>query len=83
MPRASDWARWGFSLLIVYSLVSPTISALSLNLRTDALAGSASAVTANLTLLNLLQAVLHPLFFVGIALIARAVFLDRDADQSG
>ena len=83
MPRASVWARWGFSLLIVYALVNPTISVLSLKLRTNALAESASAITGNLALLNLVTAALHPLFFVGIALIARAVFLDRDTDQSG
>lgn len=81
MPRASVWAGWGFSLLSVYSLVSPTLSALSLKLRTDALAGSASAPAATLALLNILTLAAYPLFVVGIALIARAVFLDREIEK--
>ena len=82
MTRASIWAGCGFSLLIVYALANPTLSALSLKLRTDALAGSASAPTANLAFLNVLTVAAYPLFILGIALVARAVFLDRKIDES-
>jgi hypothetical protein len=82
MTGASSWAGWGFSLLIAYSLASPTLSALSLKLRTDALVGSVSVAAENFALLSFLTVAAYPLLVVGIALIARAVFLGRNGSES-
>lgn len=77
--RVSTWAGWGFGLLIAYSLASVTLSALTLQLRIDARAGSSpQAVGESLLWLNLLGLSVYPLFVIGIALIARAVFLERE-----
>jgi hypothetical protein len=78
LARVSTWARWGFSLLIAYCLVTVTLSVLSLQLRMDGRSGSAPQVIGeSLKWLSLLGLAAYPLFIIGIALIARAVFLDR------
>ena len=79
LGRVSTWSRWGFSLLIAYSLASVTLSILALQLRMDALAGSSPRVVGeDVFWLNLLGLAAYPLFIVGIALTVRAVFLDRE-----
>lgn len=75
--RVVLYAKWGFGLLIVYSLVSVTLSVLTLQLRMDARAGSANALSENLFWLSIIGVVAYPLFIAGIALVARSVFVDR------
>lgn len=73
--RVAKYAKWGFGLLIAYSLVSVALSVLSFQLRIAARAETASMVGEDLAWLSLIGAGAYPLFIVGIGLIARAVFL--------
>jgi hypothetical protein len=71
-------ARWGFGLLIAYSLASVTLSVLILQLQIEARAGSSPQVIGEyLTRVNLLNLAAYPLLIGGISVIARAVFLER------
>jgi hypothetical protein len=77
VARVALYAKWGFGLLIVYSLASVTLAVLTLQLRTGARAESAAALSENLFWLSLVGVVAYPLLIAGIALVARSVFIDR------
>jgi hypothetical protein len=82
LAGASTSAKWGFGLLIAYSLASVTLSTLALQLQIDSLTESGSAVGESLVRLNVMGLAAYPLFLAGVGLIARAVFLDRNVGES-
>jgi hypothetical protein len=79
LARVSVLAGWGFGLLIVYSLASAVLVVVpALQYRFATSTESVRALTESLAWLQLLARATGPLFILGAALIARAVFLDRD-----
>jgi hypothetical protein len=82
LAAASAFAKWGFGLLIAYSLASVMLSILTLQLRIDSLTESGSVVGESLVRLNDMGLAAYPLFLAGVGLIARAVFLDRNVGES-
>ncbi len=83
LARVSNWAMWGFSLLIAYSLTSGVRSVLSLLWQIDARTQDPSERAADITRLQLLGVATYLLLIVGVALIARAVFLNRNTREPG
>ena len=77
-PRAFGTAAWGFSLLIVQSLLGTAIRAVMTGIRTTV---RNQGVAEAYFWPNILSAVSGLLFILGLALLARAVFLDRQPNQ--
>jgi hypothetical protein len=84
LARVSTLATWGFSLLIVYSLASAVLVVVpALQYRFATSTESVRALTQSLAWLRLLARATGPLLIIGVALIARAVFLNRDTVVDG
>jgi hypothetical protein len=77
LARVSNWAMWGFSLVIASSLIRVGLAVLIMLVRIDARARSEPASLENIITLNLWEAAPYLLLIVGFALLTRAVFLDR------
>jgi hypothetical protein len=77
-PRMSRSACWGFSLLIVNVLLGSALQVLLLRIRT---APPVSGVSGPGLWVSLLAMASYPFFIAGFALVARAIFLDRNITE--
>jgi hypothetical protein len=77
LGRVSTSAIWGFSLLIAYSLFSVLLRILLTGIQTNQRLQGGPALAESMARLNLWSLSAYPIFIVGVALLARAVFLDR------
>jgi hypothetical protein len=78
LGRVSTWATWGFGLLIVNAIVGVAIQLALMVVRMEARASSAGDVASTVSSISLWSLVNYPVFLVSIALLTRAVFLDRE-----
>lgn len=77
-PRAFKAAAWGFSLLMVNSLVGTALQVAMLGIQTTM---RNQGVAESYFWPNILGVVSGLSFIAGIVLVARAVFLDRKSNQ--
>ena len=75
--RVARFAKWGFGLLIAFSIVTIVMSVLRLQLGMVARIQSPEEAGQALTWLQFGGLATYPLFIGGIVLVARAVFADR------
>ena len=78
LGRVASWAIPGFALLIAYALVSAVLRTLLLGIQTNQRIQSGSEAAMSIATLNLWGFVTYPLYILGLALVARAVFLNRE-----
>ena len=78
MGRVAARAIPGFGLLIAYALTSSILRTALLWIQTNQrMRGGTETVNSVMTI-NLWGLITNPLYIVGLALVARAVFLDRE-----
>lgn len=76
LGRVSVWATWGFGLLLAYAIASALLQYLITTAQISEISGGARI--ESITRLGWLVIAAHPLFIAGLAVLARAIFLDRD-----
>jgi hypothetical protein len=81
LDRVAKWAIWGFGMLIAYSCVSVILRVVILGIRTNERLQGTSELGMSIARVNLWGMAAYPLFICGLAVLARAIFLDRDAKQ--
>src|SRR5690606_35833258 len=81
LGRAARMASWGFSLLMVYALASWALVLTSMIMISEGSRAGRSPIEMQPTLITttLLQALVYVVFLAGLVLLARAIFVDRDA----
>jgi len=77
LGRAANWATWGFVALISYTLVSVALRVALMGIRSNQFIQGGSEAAMSISRLNAWGLAAYPLFVLGLALVARAVFLDR------
>jgi hypothetical protein len=75
LGRVSTWAAWGFSLLIAHVLANASV--VYLTIQPGAMRGGIEINV--ISLIGLLALSSQLMFIGGLAVLARAVFLDRNA----
>jgi len=78
LGRVSTWAIPGFGLLIIYTLIGVALRVSIMGIRTNQMIQGGSEAAMSISRVNIWNLAAYPLFIVGFALVARAVFLDRD-----
>lgn len=78
LGRVAARAIPGFGLLIAYALVSSLLRTMLLGIQTSQRMQDGSEAATSIATINLWGFATYPLYIVGLALVARAVFLDRE-----
>lgn len=77
LARVSTWATWGFGLLIVNAIVGVAIQLTLMAASIEASTNGAGDLASTFSRVGLWSLANYPLFLAAIALLARAIFLDR------
>jgi hypothetical protein len=77
LGRASTWAAWGFALLIVISIAGGIVRVLLTIVQSSTRIQSGNGGSVDLTATILWSLVTYLLYLVGLALLTRAIFIDR------
>ncbi len=75
LGRVCSWAVWGFSLLIAYAFISAILQFALVSIQISEVQSGARG--ESITQVGLWMVATHPIFIAGLAVLARAVFLDR------
>ena len=78
LGSVATWAITGFALLIAYTLVSAVLRTVLLGIRSNQFLQGGSEAAMAVTTLNNWGLAAYPLYIVGLALVARSVFLGRE-----
>ena len=78
LGSVATWAIVGFALLIAYTLVNAVLRAMLLGIRSNQFLQGGSEAAMTVATLNIWGLTAYPLYIVGLALVARSVFLGRE-----